>query len=84
VRVSASLSGAALGETVAVAVHLENIDVVGGCGRAGRRSKIRAFVENVFAQQKSRMSLFIRTIGIAPARTKIDMANLTYNLTRFV
>jgi IS5 family transposase len=50
----------------------------------GRRSKIRAFVEHVFAQQKSRMGLFIRTIGIARARTKIGMANLAYNLTRFV
>lgn len=50
----------------------------------GRRSKIRAFVEHVFAQQKSRMGLFVRTIGIARACTKIGMANLAYNLTRFV
>jgi IS5 family transposase len=50
----------------------------------GRRSKIRAFVEHVFAQQKSRMGLFVRTIGLARARTKIGMANLAYNLTRFV
>jgi len=50
----------------------------------GRRSKIRAFVEHVFAQQKSRMGLFVRTIGMARARTKIGMANLAYNLTRFV
>ena len=50
----------------------------------GRRSRIRAFVEHVFAQQKSRMGLFIRTIGMARARTKIGMANLAYNLTRFV
>jgi len=50
----------------------------------GRRSKIRAFVEHVFAHQKSRMGLFIRTIGIARARTKIGMANLAYNLTRYV
>lgn len=28
-RVSASLSGAALGQTIAVAVHLENVDMVG-------------------------------------------------------
>lgn len=33
----------------------------------GRRSKVRAFVEHVFAQQKSRMGLFVRTIGIARA-----------------
>ena len=50
----------------------------------GRRSRIRAFVEHVFAQQKSRMRLFVRTIGMARARTKIGMANLAYNLTRFV
>jgi transposase, IS5 family len=50
----------------------------------GRRSKIRAFVEHVFAHQKSRMGLFVRTIGIARARTKIGMANLAYNLTRYV
>jgi len=50
----------------------------------GRRSKIRAFVEHVFAHQKSRMGLFVRTIGIARARTKIGMVNLAYNLTRFV
>ena len=50
----------------------------------GRRSKIRAFVEHVFAQQKSRMGLFVRTIGIARARTKIGIANLAYNLTRYV
>lgn len=50
----------------------------------GRRSKIRAFVEHVFAQQISRTGLFVRTIGIARARTKIGMANLAYNLTRFV
>jgi IS5 family transposase len=57
----------------------------GAMSRAnGRRSKIRAFVEHVFAHQKSRMGPFVRTIGVARARTKIGMANLTYNLTRFV
>jgi len=50
----------------------------------GRRSKIRSLVEHVFAQQKSRMNLFVRTIGIARARTKIGMANLAYNFTCFV
>lgn len=50
----------------------------------GRRSKTRAFVEHVFAQRKSRMGLFVRTIGIARARTKIGMANLAHNLTHFV
>jgi transposase, IS5 family len=50
----------------------------------GRPSRIRAFVEHVFAQQKSRMGLFVRTIGLARARTKIGMVNLAYNFTRFV
>ena len=50
----------------------------------GRRSKIRAAVEHVFAHQKTRMGLFVRTIGIARARTKIGMVNLAYNLTRYV
>jgi len=49
----------------------------------GRRSKVRSLVEHVFARQKSRMGLFVRTIGIARATTKIGMANLTYNLTRY-
>ena len=44
----------------------------------------RSLVEHVFAQQKSRMNPFVRTIGIARARTKIGMANLAYNFTRFV
>jgi hypothetical protein len=30
------------------------------------------------------MGLFVRTIGIARASTKIGMTNLAYNLTRFV
>ncbi|MER8570212.1 transposase [Mesorhizobium sp. M0924] len=32
----------------------------------GRRSRIRAFVEHVFAQQKSRMGLFVRTTWRGP------------------
>jgi transposase, IS5 family len=50
----------------------------------GRRSKIRALIEHVFARQKSQMKLFVRTIGIDRARVKIGMANLAYNLTRYV
>ncbi|MFD2054890.1 IS5 family transposase [Mesorhizobium calcicola] len=50
----------------------------------GRRSKTRAFVEHVFARQKAQMKLFIRTIGIARARTKIGLTNLAYNLMRYV
>ncbi|WP_245408477.1 transposase [Zhengella mangrovi] len=50
----------------------------------GRRSKVRTFVEHVFARQKAQMRLFIRTIGIERARVKIGVANIAYNLTRYV
>lgn len=50
----------------------------------GRRSKVRSLVEHVFAQQKSRIGLFVRSIGLARATTKIGMANLAYNFTRDV
>jgi IS5 family transposase len=47
------------------------------------RSKIRARVEHVFAEQKDRMGLFIRTIGIARAEAAITLANMAYNLKRW-
>ena len=53
-------------------------------GTNGRKSKVRALVEHVFADQKQRMGLFIRTQGIARARLKIDMVNLTYDMRRLV
>jgi IS5 family transposase len=48
------------------------------------RSRPRSAIEHVFADQKHRMGLFIRTIGIARARTKIGMANIAHNLRRYV
>jgi IS5 family transposase len=48
------------------------------------KSKIRARVEHVFAEQKHRMGLFVRTIGIARATIKIGMANLVYNIKRLI
>ncbi len=48
------------------------------------KSKVRSRVEHVFAEQKSRMGLFIRTIGIARATMKIGMANLAYNIKRLI
>ena len=50
----------------------------------GRRSKVRAAVEHVFARQKGPMDLFVRTIGIIRAKAKIGMASLAYNLMRYV
>ena len=48
------------------------------------RSKVRSKIEHVFGAQKARMGLFVRTIGIARARTKIGMGNLVYNMKRLV
>jgi IS5 family transposase len=48
------------------------------------KSKVRSAVEHVFAHQKGRMALFVRTIGMARARVKIGLANLAYNMRRFV
>jgi hypothetical protein len=48
---------------------------------AGRQAQLR---QNVFARQKGPMGLFIRTIGIARASTKIGLANLVYNMQRMV
>ena len=50
----------------------------------GRRSAIRAPIEHIFAYQKDKMGLFIRTIGLARARTKIGLANLVYNMRRLI
>jgi hypothetical protein len=41
-------------------------------------------VEHVFARQKGPMRLFVRTIGMARAQTKIGLANLLYNMQRMV
>jgi IS5 family transposase len=48
-----------------------------------RRGKVRAAVEHVFAAQKQRLRLIVRTIGLARATAKIGLANLAYNLLRF-
>jgi transposase, IS5 family len=54
-------------------------------GRAnGTKSKIRAKIEPVFAEQKSRMALFIRTVGIDRARTNTGLANPGYNVERLI
>jgi len=48
-----------------------------------RKSKVRARVEHVFAHQKERMKLFIRSVGIARAEATVTMANIAYNLGRW-
>ncbi|SNY93005.1 Transposase [Cohaesibacter sp. ES.047] len=47
-----------------------------------KKSSIRARVEHVFAHQKNRYGLLIRTIGLARAETKLTLANLAYNFDR--
>ena len=47
------------------------------------KSRIRAKVEHVFAEQKVRMGLFIRTIGIRRAEAMITLANMAYNMKRW-
>lgn len=48
------------------------------------RSRVRSAVEHVFATQKHRMGLFIRTIGIERAKAKIGLANIAFNFKRFL
>lgn len=48
------------------------------------KSAIRAAVEHVFAHQKNRFGLFIRTIGLARAEAKLALANLAYNFNRLI
>jgi transposase, IS5 family len=48
-----------------------------------KKSAVRATVEHVFAQQKERMKLMIRSIGIRRAEATIFMANIAYNLGRW-
>lgn len=48
------------------------------------RSKVRSRIEHVFGYQKSAMNLFIRSIGMARAKTRIGLANLAYNIRRFL
>jgi IS5 family transposase len=49
-----------------------------------RKSKVRAGIEHVFAKQKGPMRIVIRTVGLARAKVKIGLANLTYNMKRML
>jgi IS5 family transposase len=48
-----------------------------------QKSKVRSMVEHVFAHQKARMGLFVRTIGIARATATITLVNMAYNMQRW-
>lgn len=47
-----------------------------------RKSRVRGAVEPVSSRQKCLMGVVVRTIGLASARLKIGLANLTYNMRR--
>ena len=48
-----------------------------------RRSKVRARVEHIFGDQRTRQgSVLVRTKGMVRATVKIGMMNLTYNMRR--
>ncbi|MEL6226135.1 MAG: transposase, partial [Pseudomonadota bacterium] len=49
-----------------------------------KKSSVRAAVEHVFADQKNRFGLFIRTIGLARAEAKLTLVNLAYNFDRLI
>ena len=49
-----------------------------------RRARIRSRVEHVFAAQKRRFDLVIRTVGMARAKAKLALANLVTNMRRLV
>ena len=40
--------------------------------------------KHVFAEQKDRIDLFVRTIGSTRAELKIGMANLVFNIKRTI
>jgi len=48
------------------------------------KSAIRATAAHVFAHQKNKFGLFIRTIGLAPAEAKLTLANIAYNFDRLI
>jgi hypothetical protein len=58
----------------------------GGANAAANacKSVVRSALKHVFAWQKESMALAVRTIGIARARVKIGLANLAYNMRRYV
>lgn len=46
------------------------------------RARVRVAIEHVFAAQKCRLGLLIRTVGLARATTKLGLANLVTNMRR--
>jgi hypothetical protein len=56
---------------------LARADALGDIRRTNAaRATVRSAVEHVFAAQKSRTKLVIRTVGIARVRAKLALANI--------
>ena len=49
-------------------------------GPAAARSRVHSAVEHPFAEIKSRMGLFVHTIGIDRATAKVGMANIAFEM----
>ena len=49
-----------------------------------KKARVRARVEHVFGDMKNRFGLYIRTIGLERAETKLLLAAMVYNMNRFV
>ena len=47
------------------------------------KSRIRAKVEDVLAERKARMELFVRTIGLKRAKAMITLANMIHDMKRW-
>jgi IS5 family transposase len=47
-----------------------------------RRARVRVAIEHVFATQKCRLGLIIRSVGLVRATTKLGLANLVTNMRR--
>lgn len=48
------------------------------------RARVRVAIEHVFAAQKCRLGLVIRSVGLARAAARLGLANLVTNMTRLV
>jgi len=48
------------------------------------RARVRVAIEHVFAAQKCRLGLVVRSIGLARATTRLGLANLVTNMRRLV
>ncbi|OAG75714.1 transposase [Acetobacter malorum] len=48
------------------------------------KSVVRSRIEHVLADQQSQTGLFVRTVGITRATMRIGLANIVYNMRRFI